>query len=59
MVSKFIVYADKTIEFQYRDMTYGPYTAKEDPTAIPKDSEIGEYMTGVELRDVDSIEPSA
>lgn len=46
----FTVYADKTVEFQYGDTIYGPYTAKEDPTAIPKNSELGESMTGVELR---------
>lgn len=45
----FTVYADKTVEFRYGDKTYGPYTAKEDPTAIPKDSEPEESMTGVEL----------
>ncbi|WP_312280295.1 hypothetical protein [Oscillibacter sp.] len=48
--ASFTVYTDKTVEFQYGDKIYGPYTAKEDPTAIPKDSEMGEYMTGVELR---------
>ena len=45
----FIVYADKTVEFRYGDKTYGPYTAKEDPTAIPKDSGMSGSMTGVEL----------
>lgn len=45
----FTVYADKTVEFQYGDEIYGPYTAKEDPTAIPQDSELGEFTTGVEL----------
>ena len=48
--ASFSVYADKTVEFQYNGRTYGPYAAKEDPTAIPKDSEAGESMTGVELR---------
>lgn len=48
--ASFTVYADKTVEFQYDDRFYGPYTAKEDPTAIPKDSEMGENMVGVELR---------
>lgn len=51
----FTVYPDKTVEFQYGDKTYGPYTAKADPTAIPKDSEMGEHMTGVELRQGEKV----
>lgn len=35
--------------FQWGDMVYGPYTAKEDPAAIPKDDEFAEGMTGVAL----------
>ncbi|WP_369282219.1 hypothetical protein [Oscillibacter sp. GMB15532] len=53
--TSFTVYADKMVEFQYGDKIYGPYTAKGDPTAIPKDSEMGEYMTGVELRQGEKI----
>lgn len=53
--ASFTVYADKTVEFQYGDKTYGPYSAKKDPTAIPKDSELGEFMTGVELRHGEKI----
>lgn len=51
----FTVSEDKTVVFQYGDKIFGPYTAKEDPTAIPKDEEMAEYMTGVELRQGDSI----
>lgn len=51
----FTVSEDKTVVFQYGDKTYGPYTAKEDPTAIPKDQEMAEYMTGVELRQGEDI----
>lgn len=36
----FTVSEDKTVVFQHGDKTYGPYTAKEDPAAIPKDEEI-------------------
>lgn len=39
----------KTVMFQWGDMVYGPYTAKEDPAAIPKDDEFAEGMTGVAL----------
>lgn len=51
----FTVSDDKTVVFQHGDKTYGPYTAKEDPTAIPEDREMAEYMTGVELRQGDVI----
>lgn len=47
--ASFTVYADKTVEFQYGDKIYGPYTAKEDATAIPADNNMGEAITGVEL----------
>lgn len=51
----FSVFEDKTVIFQHGDKVYGPYTAKDDPTAIPKDKEITDYMTGVELRKGDEI----
>lgn len=51
----FIVSADKTVVFHYGDKVYGPYTAKEDPTAIPKDKEMSSSMTGVELHDGEDI----
>lgn len=46
----FTVWEDKTVYFQYDGKTYGPYTAKEDATAIPKDSQSENGMVGVELR---------
>lgn len=48
--ARFTVSEDKTVVFQCGDKTYGPYTAKEDPSAVPKDDERAEEMTGVELR---------
>ena len=51
--ARFTVSANKTVVFQHGDITYGPYTAKEDPTAIPKDEENAKYMTGVEIRQGD------
>lgn len=51
----FTVYADKTVVFQYGDTVYGPYTAKEDPTAIPKDTGSLTSTTGIELRCGDKI----
>ena len=53
--ASFTVSKDKTVVFQHGDKIYGPYTAKEDATAIPKDEEMAEYMTGVELRQGDEI----
>lgn len=52
---QFTVSADKTVTFQCGDKTYGPYTAKQDPTAIPKDNEFAADMTGIELRNGDEI----
>ena len=46
----FIVSEDKIVEFQCGDKSFGPYIAKEDPTAIPKDEEFRDEMIGVELR---------
>lgn len=53
--ANFTVSDDKTVVFQHGDKTYGPYTAKEDASAIPKDRELAEHMTGVELRQGDEI----
>ncbi len=47
--TRFVVSEDKTVVFQYSDKTFGPYTAKEDSTAIPKGEEMAEDMIGVEL----------
>ena len=45
----FAVGADKTVTFQYGDRNYGPYTVRENPAAIPQNSEMHTQMTGVEL----------
>lgn len=49
------VTADKTVTFQFGDKKYGPYTAKEDPTAIPKGNGMAHLMTGVEVREGNEI----
>lgn len=49
------VTADKTVKLQYGEKTYGPYTAKEDPTAVPEDDDLVEYMTGVEIREGEDV----
>jgi len=51
----FTVSKDKTVVFQHGDKTYGPYTAKEDPTAIPKLEIMPGHLTGVELRKGEDI----
>lgn len=48
--ARFTVSPDQTILFQYGDRTYGPYTAREDETAIPKGNDHAASMTGIELR---------
>lgn len=53
--ARFTVSEDKTVVFQYGSKTYGPYTAKEDPAAIPVGEGAAEVMTGVELRRGDDI----
>lgn len=48
---KFVVTADKTVIFQTGERRYGPYKAKEDPTAIPEDHSFHEGMRGIEITD--------
>lgn len=49
----FTVYADKTVEFQHGDKTYGPYTVREDASAVTKEIEaelgVGEPVAGIEF----------
>lgn len=51
----FTISNDKTVIFQYGDKIYGPYTVKEDAAAIPKDNELSESMTGIEVREGNDI----
>lgn len=53
--ARFTVSEDRTVVFQYGDTAYGPYTAREDPTAIPEGSELSDLMTGVELRQGEGV----
>lgn len=49
----FTVYADKTVEFRHGDKTYGPYTVREDASAVTKAIEaelgVGEPVAGIEF----------
>lgn len=47
----FIVTPDKSVTFRCGNKQYGPYTAKIDSTAIPKEHVVASAMTGVELRE--------
>lgn len=49
------VTADKTVTVQYTEKVYGPYTAREDPSAIPEASELAKHMTGVEILQGDTV----
>ncbi len=40
---------DKEVLLKYKDLIYGPYTLKEDPTALPSNKKDAEFMTGLEL----------
>lgn len=53
--ASFRVSPDKTVEFQYGEKYYGPYTAKEDPTALPEGETQGERLAGMELRKGEEI----
>lgn len=46
--SAFTVTAD-TVTFTWGSKTYGPYTLRDDPTAIPEEEESAPYMTGIEI----------
>ena len=51
----FTVYEDRTVAFQYGDKRYGPYTARKDPAAAPKDGENSGSLTGIEILDGEEI----
>lgn len=53
--AKFIVSDGTTVVFNYGDKAYGPYTVKEDAAAIPKDNEMSDIMTGIEVREGNEI----
>lgn len=53
--AEFIVSDDNTVVFNYGNKTYGPYTVKQDAAAIPKDNEMSDIMTGIEVREGNNI----
>ena len=44
-----------TVSFRWGEISYGPYTVREDPTAIPQDSDLKESLTGIEIREKEEI----
>lgn len=53
--SSFTVTPEREVIFRYGEKVYGPYTAKEDRTAIPEEDSLSAYMTGVEILKGDEI----
>lgn len=53
--SRFVVTPEREVTFQHGEKIYGPYRAKEDPTAIPEDDNFSAHMTGIEVKDGDEI----
>lgn len=53
--AEFIVSNDNTVVFNHGDKTYGPYTVKEDPAAIPTAIDVSESMVGIEVREGNAI----
>lgn len=47
--ARFVVSPNR-VTFHCGEEFYGPYTAREDPTALPQDAALSEYTAGVELR---------
>lgn len=52
---RFTVTTDKIVTFQCDETVYGPYTAKEDPSAIPEGEEPSDRLRGIEVREGDEI----
>jgi len=46
---------DRSVSFFFDEEIYGPYTAKEDAAAVPKDHDLREKMTGIEVKEADEI----
>lgn len=53
--ARFTLRGDGTVEFQCGSRSFGPYTAVEDPDALPEDAPLLEGITGVVLYEGDQI----
>ena len=50
-----ILVSSDTVVIHYGDRTYGPYTVRDDATAVPKDNAFGGSMKGIEIREGNEI----
>lgn len=50
-----IVVALDTVIINWGSKTYGPYTLREDPTAVPADDPMASSMTGIEILDGNKV----
>ena len=53
--SIFTVSGGDSVEFKYGDKIYGPYTVKEEPSAVPKNTGKSIELTGIEILRGDDI----
>lgn len=53
--SVFTVTSDKTVTYRYGNYNYGPYTVREDPTAVPEKYAYDNSAIGAEIRQGDKI----
>lgn len=51
----FRVTPEKQVSFQWGEREYGPYTVRQDPTAVPGDHAFAAEMTGWEVREGEEI----
>lgn len=51
----FTVDQNQNVTLHCGDRIYGPYSVKEDNTAIPQEESFAEYMTGVEILEGDTV----
>ena len=54
-VLSYTITKDNAVYCHYGENTYGPYTVRKDPTAVPKNDEQAEDMVGVEIREGEEI----
>lgn len=52
---RFTVIDDKTVTFYCGETVYGPYTVKDDPSAIPEDDVLRDVMKGVEIKNGETV----
>ena len=51
----FRVTPDKFVYFTVSDRSYGPYSVREDATAVPQEYITSQYMTGIEVRNGEDV----